>query len=63
MNLNQLLAALITQTIVPELIAYLKSRGQVPVVDEAELAAILTAKCLHDIAIGEAFLRSKGIEP
>jgi hypothetical protein len=63
MNLSALVAALITQTVVPELVAWLKARGQAPIIDDAALAALLVEKCNRDIALGEAFLKAHGIEP
>ena len=60
--LQQIIAALITNTLVPEILAFLKSRqGTIPT--EAELQARLLEVTARSIAVGEAFLRSKGIEP
>ena len=62
-TLQQMIAALITNVMVPELVAFLKARHATQVPTEDELKALLLTTTARSIAVGEAFLRAKGIEP
>lgn len=59
----QIIASLITNVMAPELVAWLKSRNVTNIPTEAELRDHLLAITGPSIAVGEAFLRAKGVEP